>query len=67
MDAAQNPLCAQETLDLLNCTTEKPYDKEKCQRLLESLRQCVLNKKIKKFLLAEVIFGNTEGTTEKRS
>nr|XP_016501745.1 PREDICTED: uncharacterized protein LOC107820054 [Nicotiana tabacum] len=44
MDAAQNPLCAQETLDLLNCTTEKPYDKEKCQRLLESLRQCVLNK-----------------------
>lgn len=47
MDAAQNPLCAQEALDLLNCTTEKPYDKEKCQRLLESLRQCVLNKVIK--------------------
>ncbi|KAH0708677.1 hypothetical protein KY284_010104 [Solanum tuberosum] len=46
MDAPESlqPVCGQEALDLLNCTTESPYDKEKCQRLLEALRQCVINK-----------------------
>ncbi|MCD7457940.1 hypothetical protein HAX54_036594 [Datura stramonium] len=69
MDAPQNPqpVCAQEALDLLNCTVESPYDKEKCQRLLESLRQCVLNKKVKKFSLAEQSIWKPEGSNEKRS
>lgn len=52
MDADQNPqpVCAQEALKLLNCATETPYDPEKCVRLLESLRQCILNKVISIFL-----------------
>ncbi|KAF9614578.1 hypothetical protein IFM89_019325 [Coptis chinensis] len=46
-------VCAKESLDLLNCVTESPYDETKCIRLLESLRTCVLNQKVKKFSLAE--------------
>ncbi|KAJ8560411.1 hypothetical protein K7X08_022271 [Anisodus acutangulus] len=69
MDAPKNPqpVCAQEALDLLNCTIESPYDKEKCLRLLDSLRQCVINKKVKKFSLAEQNIGKPGGTNEKRS
>ncbi|XP_047257832.1 uncharacterized protein LOC124889803 isoform X2 [Capsicum annuum] len=47
MDASpQNaqPVCGEQVLELLNCTIESPYDKDKCQRLLDSLRQCVINK-----------------------
>ncbi|PIA49112.1 hypothetical protein AQUCO_01300159v1 [Aquilegia coerulea] len=46
-------VCAEESLNLLNCVTESPFDQEKCLRLLNSLRNCVLNKKVKKFSLAE--------------
>ncbi|KAK4741229.1 hypothetical protein SAY87_024817 [Trapa incisa] len=46
-------VCAQEALDLLNCVTQTPYDQEKCIRLLQSLRECVLNKKVKKFTMAK--------------
>ncbi|CAN4095219.1 unnamed protein product [Withania somnifera] len=69
MDAQQNPqpVCGEEVLQLLNCTIESPYDKEKCQRLLESLRQCVINKKVKKFSLAEPSIAKPEGSNEKRS
>ncbi|KAG2677100.1 hypothetical protein I3760_12G082900 [Carya illinoinensis] len=51
--AQSQPACARETLDLLNCVTESPYDQDKCLRLLQSLRDCVLNKKVKKFSLAD--------------
>ncbi|KAK9130465.1 hypothetical protein Sjap_010952 [Stephania japonica] len=46
-------VCANEALELLNCATETPYDPEKCARLMNSLRDCVLKKKVKKFLLPE--------------
>ncbi|KAB1202806.1 hypothetical protein CJ030_MR8G022214 [Morella rubra] len=49
--AQTQPACAREALDLLNCVTESPYDPDKCLRLLQSLRECVLNKKVKKFSL----------------
>ncbi|KAF4389335.1 hypothetical protein G4B88_006394 [Cannabis sativa] len=47
------PVCAQEALDLLNCVTQSPYDQDKCIRLLNSLRDCVLTKKVKKFSIAD--------------
>ncbi|KAG8375069.1 hypothetical protein BUALT_Bualt10G0061900 [Buddleja alternifolia] len=56
METAQNQqqaVCGKEALDLLNCVAQSPYDQEKCVALLQSLRQCVLNKKVKKFSLAE--------------
>ncbi|RWR93204.1 Cysteine alpha-hairpin motif superfamily [Cinnamomum micranthum f. kanehirae] len=46
-------LCAKEALDLLNCVTDPNFDQEKCIRLLNSLRNCVLQKKVKKFTLDE--------------
>ncbi|KAF3673385.1 putative crooked neck-like protein 1-like [Capsicum annuum] len=70
MDASpQNaqPVCGEQVLELLNCTIESPYDKDKCQRLLDSLRQCVINKKVKKFFLAEPSIGKPEGSNEKRN
>ncbi|KAE8056054.1 hypothetical protein FH972_012852 [Carpinus fangiana] len=51
--AQSQPVCAQEALDLLNCVAQSPYDQDKCLRLLQSLRECVLNKKVKKFSLAD--------------
>ncbi|RZC84923.1 hypothetical protein C5167_047709 [Papaver somniferum] len=47
------PACAQEALDLLNCVTGAGFDQEKCIRFLNALRDCVLDKKVKKFSLAE--------------
>ncbi|MCL7024595.1 hypothetical protein MKW94_010186 [Papaver nudicaule] len=47
------PFCAQEALDLLNCVTGAGFDQEKCIRFLNALRDCVLDKKVKKFSLAE--------------
>ncbi|KAK9100341.1 hypothetical protein Scep_023771 [Stephania cephalantha] len=46
-------VCAKEALELLNCATETPYDPQKCARLMNSLHDCVLKKKVKKFLLPE--------------
>ncbi|KAG9448385.1 hypothetical protein H6P81_014513 [Aristolochia fimbriata] len=46
-------ICGKEALDLLNCITEPNFDQEKCLRLLNSLRDCVLQKKVIKFSLAE--------------
>ena len=42
--AQSQPVCAQEALDLLNCVTQSPFDQDKCNRLLLSLRECVLSK-----------------------
>ncbi|TVU22948.1 hypothetical protein EJB05_32670 [Eragrostis curvula] len=47
------PVCAQEALELLNCATASPYDRDKCLALLDSLRECIAHKKVKKFSLAE--------------
>ena len=44
VDRQQQPACGQEALDLLNCVAQTPYDHDKCLRLLNSLRECVLNK-----------------------
>ncbi|KAF3328649.1 CHCH domain-containing protein [Carex littledalei] len=49
-----HPECAQEALDLLNCLTESSYDRDKCVKLLDAVRSCVLQKKVKKFSLAEM-------------
>ncbi|KAL9230969.1 hypothetical protein vseg_006250 [Gypsophila vaccaria] len=46
-------VCAKEALELLNCVTDSNFDEQKCLRLLQSLRQCVLSKKVKKFSLSE--------------
>ncbi|CAO2837712.1 unnamed protein product [Amaranthus hypochondriacus] len=52
MDAAK-AVCGKEALDLLNCVVDSNYDQEKCLHLLQSLRQCVLSKKVKKFSLPD--------------
>ncbi|CAA2977770.1 Hypothetical predicted protein [Olea europaea subsp. europaea] len=70
MDAAHNPqqpVCAQEALDLLNCLTRSAYDQEKCIALLQSLHECVLSKKGRKFSLAEATGEKADSTTEKQS
>ncbi|KAF8412147.1 hypothetical protein HHK36_000103 [Tetracentron sinense] len=52
-----HPVCSQEALDLLNCVAESSFDQEKCLRLLNSLRDCVLNKLC--FLLLHTSNGNS--------
>ncbi|KAG6781147.1 hypothetical protein POPTR_003G136500v4 [Populus trichocarpa] len=52
-EARAKPVCAEEALNLLNCVAQSPYDQDKCVRLLQTLRECVLNKKVKKFSLAD--------------
>ncbi|KAJ8768579.1 hypothetical protein K2173_022695 [Erythroxylum novogranatense] len=52
-EARANAVCAQEALNLLNCVADSSYDHEKCVTLLNALRQCVINKKVKKFILAD--------------
>ncbi|KAG6484041.1 hypothetical protein ZIOFF_056799 [Zingiber officinale] len=47
------PVCAKEAIDLLNCSVENPFDRDKCLRLLDALRSCVLEKKVRKFFVAE--------------
>ncbi|CAA7402662.1 unnamed protein product [Spirodela intermedia] len=47
------PVCAKEALDLLNCVADSAYDREKCLRLSDELRKCILDKKVKRFSLAE--------------
>jgi hypothetical protein len=43
-EARAKPVCAEEALNLLNCVAQSPYDQDKCVRLLQTLRECVLNK-----------------------
>ncbi|XP_020878811.1 uncharacterized protein LOC110227738 [Arabidopsis lyrata subsp. lyrata] len=43
------PICGQEAVNLLNCVSESKFDQEKCVLLLQSLRECVLSKKVTKF------------------
>ncbi|KAL8498581.1 hypothetical protein ACS0TY_021785 [Phlomoides rotata] len=56
METSQNQqqaVCGKEALDLLNCVAQSPYDQDKCISLFQALRQCVVDKKVKKFSLAE--------------
>ncbi|EEF51306.1 conserved hypothetical protein [Ricinus communis] len=52
-EAGAKAVCGEEALNLLNCVAQSPYDQDKCVRLLQILRECVLNKKVKKFSLAD--------------
>ncbi|XAR70208.1 hypothetical protein NMG60_11026990 [Bertholletia excelsa] len=68
MDEARSssqPVCAQEALNLLNCVTQSPFDQEKCLRLMQSLRDCVQSKKVKKFTLAEQSGGQADKESKK--
>ncbi|KAL6874657.1 hypothetical protein ACP4OV_013322 [Aristida adscensionis] len=56
------PVCAQEALELLNCAAASPYDRDRCLALLDALRDCIAQKKVKKFSLAEPTSSTT--TTE---
>jgi hypothetical protein len=38
------PECAKEALDLLNCLADPSYDRDKCVKLLDAVRACVLQK-----------------------
>jgi hypothetical protein len=38
------PVCAQEALDLLNCSAASPYHRDKCLALLDALRDCIARK-----------------------
>ncbi|KAG6397104.1 hypothetical protein SASPL_143268 [Salvia splendens] len=40
----QQAVCGKESIDLLNCVAQSPFDQEKCLSLLQTLRQCVINK-----------------------
>ncbi|THU45693.1 hypothetical protein C4D60_Mb02t20670 [Musa balbisiana] len=51
--ATPQPVCAMEALDLLNCAVDIPFDRDRCLRFLDALRSCVLEKKVKKFSVAE--------------
>ncbi|KAL8103116.1 hypothetical protein AgCh_027592 [Apium graveolens] len=57
-------VCSQEALALLNCVADPSYDQEKCLPLLNTLRSCILEKKVKKFSLAEQSKGESTGTTK---
>ncbi|CAJ1937305.1 unnamed protein product [Sphenostylis stenocarpa] len=58
-------VCAEEALALLNCVTQSPYDEQQCLRLLNSLRDCVLAKKVKNFSLAGQEKQATKPSTKK--
>jgi len=47
------PVCALESLALLNCVAAVPYDRDRCLALVDALRDCITQKRVKKFSLAE--------------
>ncbi|KAI3792589.1 hypothetical protein L2E82_06472 [Cichorium intybus] len=59
-------VCGQEALELLNCVTSSSFDQDKCITLLNSLRKCVLDKKVKKFSMAEEKQAKTHNIDEKQ-
>jgi hypothetical protein len=38
------PVCAQESLALLNCVAAAPYDRDRCLALVDALRDCITQK-----------------------
>ena len=38
------PVCAQESLALLNCVAAVPYDRDRCLALVDALRDCITQK-----------------------
>jgi|UPI0001D482BE hypothetical protein len=55
-EARAKPVCAEEALNLLNCVAQSPYDQDKCVRLLQTLRECVLNKVCFSSYFCDVIY-----------
>ncbi|CAN6444335.1 unnamed protein product [Victoria cruziana] len=51
-EVTPEPVCAKEALELLNCVASASYGSDRCAALLESLRQCILKKNVKKFSLS---------------
>ncbi|OQU82617.1 hypothetical protein SORBI_3006G275200 [Sorghum bicolor] len=39
------PVCAQESLALLNCIASAPYDRDRCLALVDALRECIVHKR----------------------
>ncbi|KAJ4711947.1 Cysteine alpha-hairpin motif superfamily [Melia azedarach] len=62
---SDKPECAQQAMDLLNCVTQSPFDQDKCLHLLNVLRECVVNKKVKKFSLADQAQPETNPSNKK--
>ncbi|KAL7111785.1 hypothetical protein ACP275_05G111600 [Erythranthe tilingii] len=62
----QRAVCGTEAIDLLNCVAQSPYDQEKCLSLLQALRQCVIDQKVKKFSLAEQSKEQAESSEKKQ-
>ncbi|ESQ38408.1 hypothetical protein EUTSA_v10029109mg [Eutrema salsugineum] len=56
------PICGEEAVNLLNCVSESPFDQEKCIRLMQSLRECVVSKKVKKFSIPSDCHNQDGGT-----
>lgn len=38
------PVCAEESLALLNCVASVPYDRDRCLALVDALRECIVRK-----------------------
>jgi len=38
------PVCALESLALLNCVAAVPYDRDRCLALVDALRDCITQK-----------------------
>ncbi|KAL7150436.1 hypothetical protein ABFS83_05G112000 [Erythranthe nasuta] len=62
----EQAVCGTEAIDLLNCVAQSPYDQDKCLSLLQALRQCVVNQKVKKFSLAEQSKEKAESSEKKQ-
>ncbi|PWA64597.1 cysteine alpha-hairpin motif superfamily [Artemisia annua] len=60
-------VCGKEALELLNCVASSSFDQDKCIHLLNSLRKCVLDKKVKKFSLAEEKQTKIEDTVKNKT
>ncbi|KAF8733545.1 hypothetical protein HU200_014847 [Digitaria exilis] len=48
------PVCAQESLALLNCVAAVPYDRDRCLALVDALRDCITQK----VLLTSLLFAS---------
>ena len=50
------PLCAKEALELLNCVADPQFDRDKCLRIMDALRNCIVQK-VSYLLLISSFFG----------
>ncbi|KAG2586075.1 uncharacterized protein LOC120673846 [Panicum virgatum] len=61
------PVCALESLALLNCVAAVPYDRDRCLALVDALRDCITQKRVKKFSLAEPSSSTSTSTEAPKS